>query len=360
MSSRKKVLVISTQLTGGCFQYANSIIKNLNGKFEIVLPSRGREDNTIVPDWSIKYIGYGVIVRFFSFICSILRIGGGLVLGKYEALLLFGITRWDYFYLKLWKLSKLKSFTIIHDGRMHDGELNEQFQKSIIEIMSMSTNLVFLSDYVKQMVKEEFNIEKPSHIAPHGLIDYGKIHHYKQRPVPKILFLGRVSRYKGVDTLLEAMRLVPSDCYSKLIIAGRWEKNIDIVPSTEKIEIKNKYLSYEEILTTIESCDIMVFPYREATQSGVATLALNYLKPSIVTTVGAFKEQFTERSAVFVEPDNPAEFARSITELCYDLAQRNIMVESIKKEKSQFEWQSIAEDLKRYIITQTKDESTNN
>ena len=356
----KKILIISTQLRGGCFQYANNIILNWKDRCEIVMPDHGLEEETVIPDWTIKYYGYNQIRRLVSFFYSLLRIACGLLFGRYEALVLFGLSQWDYYYLKLWNITKLKSFAVIHDGKMHDGELCDKQQKIMIDIMKMSTNLIYLSEYVKRLVNENFNIDKPSHIAPHGLIDYGKIHHYEQRPVPKILFLGRVSRYKGVDTLLEAMRLVPSDCYSKLIIAGRWEKNIDIVPSTEKIEIKNKYLSYEEILTTIESCDIMVFPYREATQSGVATLALNYLKPSIVTTVGAFKEQFTERSAVFVEPDNPAEFARSITELCYDLARRNIMVESIKKEKSQFEWQSIAERLETYIITQTKNELTNN
>lgn len=355
----KKILVISTQLAGGCFQYTNRIIINWKERCEFVMPDKGLEDETVTPDWYIKYYGHNKLIRIFSFLSSVLRICYGLLLGKYEALVLFGLSQWDYYYLKLWHLTNLKSFAVIHDGKMHDGEFCNLQQKRMVDIMNMSTNLIFLSEYVKNLVRENFNIHKPSHIAPHGLINYGEIQYRQQRAIPNILFLGRVSKYKGVDTLLDAMRLVPSECYSKLIIAGRWENNINIIPSTEKVEIINKYLSYEEILYYLESNDIMVFPYREATQSGVATLALNYLKPSIVTNVGAFKEQFTDYSAVFIEPDNPTELARAITDLCHDLARRNIMIESIKKEKSQFEWQSIAEDLERYIITQTKDESTN-
>lgn len=348
----KKLLVISTQLRGGCFQYANSIIKNWKGDLEVVLPQKGREDESIVPDWSIKYAGYNIVVRLLSFFYSLIRISVGLVFKRYNALFLFGITRWDYYYLKLWKLSKLESFTVIHDGKMHDGEGCEQFQKAMIEIMKMSTHLIYLSEYVKNMVKENYNINKPFHIAPHGLIDYGRIPYHEQRIKPIILFLGRVSKYKGIDTLLDAMQKVSSNCYSQLIIAGRWEDNMDVAPSSDNIVIVNKYLSSNEILHYLEYCDLMVFPYREATQSGVATLALNYLKPSIVTSVGGFKEQFTDNSAVFIKPNDPVVLSNAITSLSTDINKRELMVESIRQEKERFEWAAIASDLYQYIVSE--------
>lgn len=345
----KKILVISTQLVGGCFQYSNSIIKNWKGNLEIVLPRKGREEDDVIPDWSIKYVEYNRVVRLFSFLQSLAKIGIGLLNKKYDALFLFGITKWDYYYLKLWKLSKLKSFTVIHDGKMHDGEVCEKFQNNMIEIMNTSTHLIFLSEYVHSLVKEQFNINKPFHIAPHGLINYGTIQNHEQRVKPIVLFLGRVTKYKGIDTLLDAIHHVSPDCYLKLIIAGRWDNNMEVVSSTDKIEIVNKYLSNDEILSYIEISDIMVFPYHEATQSGVATLAINYLKPSIVTNVGALNEQFTDKSAVFIQPDNPVLLANAIHELCENLTKREEMVEAIKQERNKFEWSSIAKDLEMYI-----------
>ena len=94
--SNKKILVISTQLAGGCFQYANSIISNWKDRYEIVMPDSGVEDKTVIPDWTIKYYGHYQIVRLFSFFYSLLRIACGLLLGRYEALVLFGVSQWAW------------------------------------------------------------------------------------------------------------------------------------------------------------------------------------------------------------------------------------------------------------------------
>ena len=356
----KKILIISTQLRGGCFQYANNIISNWKDKCEIVLPDQGREEETVTPEWTIKYYGHNQIIRLFSFLYSILRIAYGLLLGRYQALVLFGLSQWDYYYLKLWNITKLKSFAVIHDGKMHDGESSEQLQKQIVAMMEMSTHLIFLSEYVRQLVKDTFNIDKSYHIAPHGLIDYGYTQPREQPDKPVLLFLGRVSQYKGIDMLLEAMRSVPEDIYSKLVIAGRWEENLKVIDTTDKIHVINKFLTTDEILKCLDQSDVMLFPYNEATQSGVATLALNYLKPSIVTEVGAFKEQFTAQSAMFIPPHNPNVFAQAIIELCNNVSKRDAMVEVIKQEKKNFDWEKISNDLLAYIIREAyKNESAN-
>ncbi len=87
----------------------------------------------------------------------------------------------------------------------------------------MSTHLIFLSDYVRDLVKKNFHIDKPCMIVPHGLIDYGELaESHRQSAKPTLLFLGRVSKYKGVDLLMEAMKQVDDSKYSKLIIAGKW------------------------------------------------------------------------------------------------------------------------------------------
>ncbi len=349
-----RLLIVSCHLSGGCFQYSNEIIRHLEMPAHIYVPKKVGEHSVIegIRKQTFLLWGYPNFLRFFSLIWLLIKIFILGSLGYYHSLLLFGFAGWDYYIMRAWKLTDRPSFFVVHDGKMHIGEENSKRQNELCYIMRNATNLVFLSEYVHELVETQFNIDKPFHIAHHGMIDYGRILLHEQHIKPTILFLGRVTQYKGVNTLLNAIRLVPMGCYSKLIIAGKWDRNIVLGPSNEKVLMDDRFLSNDEILHYLEICDIMVFPYHEATQSGVATLAINYLKPSIVTNVGAFSEQFTNNSAVFIEPDNPDVLANAITELCLDVSKRQRMVEAIKLERSRFEWPSIAKGLNNYIASE--------
>ena len=120
-------------------------------------------------------LGYPKMIRMLSLACFLLRALLGATTGRYSALIVFGATSWDYYVVKTWNLTKLPSFYVVHDGKMHEGEQNNKIQRQIIGTMKMSTHLVFLSNYVRNMVKKNYNVDKPCLIVPHGLIDYGKL-----------------------------------------------------------------------------------------------------------------------------------------------------------------------------------------
>lgn len=346
---KKKLLIISTQLGGGCFHYANGIIRYASEEAEIVLPDILAENNGgIRASWTICFYNHNAAVRLISFLYSICRILIGLLMRRYSVLMLFGLTKWDYYYMRLWKISRLPSYVVIHDGKMHCGEENEQQQKLMIQIMKGATHLIFLSNYVRNLVKDNFGIDKPYIIAPHGLIDYGGLPEHRKSLKPTLLFVGRISKYKGVELLLDAIKQVPAEMYEKLIIAGKWAYNAPIDYNHEKISIIDKWLSGDEILEYIAQSDIIVFPYIEATQSGVATLAINYEKPSIVTKVGAFAEQFTDETAIFINPDS-AELAKAITSLLSSPAKYERMKNALKKHKEKYSWKTIAANLQNDI-----------
>lgn len=145
------------------------------------------------------------------------------------------------------------------------------------------------------------------------------------------------------------MEKVDEGAYEKLIIAGKWDDGAQVPASTDKIEIINKFLSTDEIREVIGRADVMVLPYREASQSGVASLALNYQKPSVVTEVGAFREQFTDKSALFVPPCDPGRLADALMRLCGDLTLRRKMADAMGQERGKFEWAYIAHKLETYI-----------
>lgn len=349
MGLNSRILAISTHAAGGCMYYSNRILENLNLPKEVVLPHKMEEHIPQYKSWTIKYAGYNIITRSTSFLYSIIRILVGIFVRRYSCLLLFGVSNWDYYYLKLWRMTGLPSYVVIHDGKMHTGESHKKTQKQIVSMMQCATHLIFLSEYVKNLVKDNFGISKSSCIVPHGLIDYGKLPAvHKQSEKITFLFLGRVSKYKGVDILLDAIAKVPENLYDKLIIAGKWNYRNTTEYNHDKVKIIDKWLSDNEILHYIAESDVMVFPYTEASQSGVATLAINYLKPSIVTEVGALSEQFNDKAAFFIRPDSE-DLAKAIIYLSEHLTNLNTMKEELKKLKAIYSWENIASKLSDFL-----------
>lgn len=345
---QKKILLFSSQYNGGCFHYANEIMRNWGGDFEIALSAKTEEPHHLNPDWTFRYVGYGSIVRILSAIWTGLRILFSSLGGKYSCVIFFGIAPFDNLVQKLIRISNVPIFTVIHDGKMHAGEASDKYQRQMIDIMHRSTGLIFLSTYVRDLVKENFQIDKPSFIAPHGLIDCGSLPKEEPNQKPVLLFLGRISKYKGVELLVEAMKSVPADLYDKLIIAGKSNYNLEIDNLNGKVELYDKWLTNEDMARFISQCDIMLFPYLEASQSGVATLAINYAKPSIVTNVGAFKEQFDEESVIFTAP-NSAELTKAIIYLLQNPSQLDIMKKAMLNLKAKYSWKTIADNLNEEI-----------
>lgn len=71
---------------------------------------------------------------------------------------------------------------------------------------------------------------------------------------------------------------------------------------------------------------LVVLPYNEATQSGVAPVAHNYSKPVVATRVGALAECIEhERTGLLVAPRDPAALAEAIVRLLKDPVRRRQM-----------------------------------
>lgn len=344
----KKLLILSTQVAGGCFQYSNEIIACWPGEKELVMAEKTAEPHNLTPDWTIKYWGYPAFRRAASLALTVTKIFFGIIQGRYSGIVLFGTTKWERAILRIWKTSGLPSFTVIHDGVMHKGEKNAAQQKLLIQLMKMSSHLIFLSRYVKDLTKEELGIDKPSIIAPHGLIDYGELPPLKKSEKPMLLFFGRISKYKGVELLLKAIKKVPDELYDKLIVAGEWLYPNMTDCNTDKVIIVDKKLSADEIKHCIALSDILILPYIEATQSGVATLAINYLLPTIATDVGAFREQLNDDTTVFIHPD-ANELAEALTTLLQNPERLEKMKAALEKLRETYSWRHIAANLAKEI-----------
>lgn len=113
-----------------------------------------------------------------------------------------------------------------------------------------------------------------------------------------LLFFGYIRKYKGLDILLKALPgLTKIDPTIRLLIAGEFYDDpkpyFEIIKSLklEKyVVIENKFISNEEVYKYFNSSDLVVLPYRSATQSGILNIAYAFRKPVLVTNVGGLVE----------------------------------------------------------------------
>lgn len=137
-----------------------------------------------------------------------------------------------------------------------------------------------------------------------------------------LLFFGYIRKYKGLDLLIDALaELVKKDSSYKLLAAGEFyddEKyytdKIESLKLQTHVKLLNKFIPNEEVAKYFEPSDLVVLPYRSATQSGILSLAYGFYKPVLVTNVGGLAEFVDNGKTGFViKPDSQKDLIEGIT-----------------------------------------------
>jgi D-inositol-3-phosphate glycosyltransferase len=131
-----------------------------------------------------------------------------------------------------------------------------------------------------------------------------------------ILFFGYVRKYKGLDILLEAFpKILNKFPNTFLLIVGEFYDNpgtymrlIDKLNLNEKVKVINQFVPNEAVARYYLASDVVVLPYRSATQSGILNIAYGFNKPVIVSDVGGLAEFVIEgETGIVIKPDSPDE-----------------------------------------------------
>jgi glycosyltransferase involved in cell wall biosynthesis len=131
------------------------------------------------------------------------------------------------------------------------------------------------------------------------------------RMEPFALFFARIEAYKGVDTLLEAMRRLNGVSGIRAIVAGQGELE-GAVP--ENVEVRNRLMPDAEAIDLFSRCSLVVLPYRDATQSALIGAAYFFGKPVVVTRTGALPEYVEDGTTGWIiEPDNAQSLAERLS-----------------------------------------------
>jgi glycosyltransferase involved in cell wall biosynthesis len=147
-------------------------------------------------------------------------------------------------------------------------------------------------------------------------------------PIPplRLLFLGYVRRYKGLDLCIRAVgRAAQEGLDIELTVAGEfWESEdayrelIEDEGLVERVNLIPGYVPDSQMSTYLEEHHAFVAPYRSATQSGLVPLALSAGRPVVGTDVGALSEQIVDgRNGILVSGHEVDDLAMAFKSLVH-------------------------------------------
>lgn len=172
-----------------------------------------------------------------------------------------------------------------------------------------------------------------------------------------LLFFGFVRKYKGLQYLLEAMKLLKErDFKVQLWVVGDFGEDKDeYVEQIRRFKIEDQvqmvegYVPDDEVEKYFAASDLVALPYLSATQSGIVQIAFGFEKPVLVTEVGGLPDVVTNgKTGYVVEPRSAEMIAEAIMDY-YINNRREAFVSQIEKEKDRFSWKTFVDTMMEMV-----------
>jgi glycosyltransferase involved in cell wall biosynthesis len=243
------------------------------------------------------------------------------------------------------KIAALVHNIIPHEKRAGDTMLSNYFIKHVGGFITLSKSVY---DDLTSLTN------KPKVLTPHPLYDnFGKAIS-KTEALEKLgldqsynylLFFGIIRKYKGLDTLLEAMANEKVKAQKlKVIVAGEFYDDdtpyFDLIKKHQienNLVLVNQFIPDEEVVNYFCAADMIVQPYKHATQSGVTQIAYHFNKPMLVTNVGGLSEMVPHQKVGYVTASNPKSVADAILDF-YNNNREEEFITGVKDEKQKYTW----------------------
>ncbi len=168
------------------------------------------------------------------------------------------------------------------------------------------------------------------------------------------LFFGFIRAYKGLDLLLEAWadpRLATLPV--KLLIAGEfyedatpyealiWQHGLE-----NRLVRRTAFIPDSAVAAYFSAADLVVQPYKHATQSGVSQVAYHFDKPMLVTDVGGLAELVPHGEVGYVTAPTAGAIADALVDFfTHEPDRAATFTAGVRRVKQQFSWQKMVDAL---------------
>ena len=252
---------------------------------------------------------------------------------------------------------KTRCVALVHNMIPHEPSLLDKLFAPLY--VRATDGFVALSDSVVQDINRLDPSHKPKTSYPHPIYDhYGEqmskeeacLALHLQPEKQYMLFFGLVRAYKGLDLLLDAFGKVKDQLPNlQLIIAGEFYEDEDKYRTqiasnqlTDRVIIKNEFIADADLRKYFGAADLIVQPYKSATQSGVTQVAFHFEKPMLVTNVGGLGEIVHDHKMGYAVDPNAQAIAEALTDYYTQNRQADYTAYLIQQ-KENYSWAKLAE-----------------
>lgn len=254
--------------------------------------------------------------------------------------------------------NKTKVISIIdniipHEKRIGDFQFAKYFVNNVDGFIAQSKSV--LSDL------NLFDATKPKRFSPHPLYDNFGAAIPKEEAKAKLgldsnkhylLFFGFIRDYKGLDILLKAIADKRfKDQNINVIVAGEFYNNseqyhqlIEELKIADLVTLRTDFIPDDMVRYYFCASDIVVQPYKHATQSGVTQICYHFNRPMIVTNVGGLPEIVPNDVVGFVVEPEPTTIADAILKF-YAEQKEEVFAGNINIEKEKYSWNAMLKSI---------------
>lgn len=187
---------------------------------------------------------------------------------------------------------------VLHDALFHPGDSYPLRTSVLRRQVAAADGLVVLSEHIGREARIHHGFPADRiWTVPHGSLDFGIPNRIRTRdparPI-RLLFLGRILPYKGLGLLLEACEVLRREGVAfelAVVGSGSVSDHAEAIARIGPVTLNNRWLTEAELGGALDQGDIVVLPYVEASQSGIAAAALTAGVPIVATPVGGLTEQ---------------------------------------------------------------------
>lgn len=165
-----------------------------------------------------------------------------------------------------------------------------------------------------------------------------------------ILFFGFVRRYKGLKYLIEALAEVRKTLPAKLLVVGEfWEDERPYRDQVKQLGLGdavifvNSYVPNDKMAMYFSAADVVALPYLEATQSGIAQLAIGFERPMIGSAVGGMADVIHEGENGLLVPPGDSHALAQATLKFFDEGLAKPFEENLRTRKDMASWKPMVQ-----------------
>tara|TARA_B100000902_G_C27304963_1_gene914920 strand:- start:1092 stop:2201 length:1110 start_codon:yes stop_codon:yes gene_type:complete len=252
---------------------------------------------------------------------------------------------------------KIKKIGLIHNAFPHENNL---LQKNLLKfyLNSIDKHITF-SKNVTNQINKIYNVKN-------GITLFLPVPKKFGEPINKnlskeklnlckdsiyILFFGLIREYKGLDILIKSMsKIIEEKNKVKLLIVGEnyksiknYKKIIKRKKLNNNILFKDKFIDENEIKYWFCCSDLVIQPYKKASQSGISSLSFQFEIPTVTTNIKGLSEYIIDNQDGFISEPNHKDLSNKILfAIDYD---KKLMINKIKIKKDKYNWEKFVSHL---------------